>query len=390
MAKKISDLTAISGGVFASGDLFEISVDTGGGYVSRKITGTELLASIPSSGGETLAQTLAIGNDTSGNIINITSGDYISYNHSGFINRIITDPLTTINKTQTLQNKTGTLAHLDDTLESADITITDANRAITLNGSTSADKITIDNGTNDALIVQGDGQVYSYGKGFGSTNTAFGSGVFANTTPANANNTGFGRSVLANLTTGGSNTGIGSEALSALTTGYSNMALGYQALQYITGAKNSNVGVGSTAGRLITAGTNNTGTSDSLFLGFDSRPSGATDSNTIVIGSQSRGNGSNTTTIGTTSTTANYIYGDFNVTDADNFIIGTTTGTKIGTATSQKIGFWNTTPIIQPTTGVAAATFTANTSGIADDTATFDGYTIGQVVKALRNTGLLA
>lgn len=58
--------------------------------------------------------------------------------------------------------------------------------------------------------------------------------------------------------------------------------------------------------------------------------------------------------------------------------------------TADKVGFMGTAPIVQVTTGVAAATFTANTSGIADDTATFDGYTIGQVVKALRNYGLLA
>lgn len=36
------------------------------------------------------------------------------------------------------------------------------------------------------------------------------------------------------------------------------------------------------------------------------------------------------------------------------------------------------------------AALAANTSGIVDDSATFDGYTIGQVVKALRSTGLLA
>lgn len=75
---------------------------------------------------------------------------------------------------------------------------------------------------------------------------------------------------------------------------------------------------------------------------------------------------------------------------ATNVQSDTSTGTKIGTSTSQKFSFWNATPIIQLTTAVAAATFTANTSAIADDTATFDGYTIGQVVKALRNMGILA
>ena len=76
--------------------------------------------------------------------------------------------------------------------------------------------------------------------------------------------------------------------------------------------------------------------------------------------------------------------------EAKDIAFGTATGTKIGTATSQKIGVWNATPIVQPTTAIAAATFVTNTSLIANDTATWDGYTIGQVVKALRNTGLLA
>lgn len=65
-------------------------------------------------------------------------------------------------------------------------------------------------------------------------------------------------------------------------------------------------------------------------------------------------------------------------------------GTKIGTTNSQKIGFWNATPIVQPTTAYTAAGFTANTSDITDDTATWDNYTIGAVVAALRGVGLLA
>jgi len=68
----------------------------------------------------------------------------------------------------------------------------------------------------------------------------------------------------------------------------------------------------------------------------------------------------------------------------------TTTGTRIGASTTQKFAFWNKTPIVQPTTAIAAATFVSNTSGILNDSATFDGYTIGQIVKALRNVGILA
>ena len=73
-----------------------------------------------------------------------------------------------------------------------------------------------------------------------------------------------------------------------------------------------------------------------------------------------------------------------------NITLGTATGTLLGAAANNKLGIWGATPIVQPTTAVAAATFVANTSGIVNDTATFDGYTIGQVVKALRNAGLLA
>ena len=82
--------------------------------------------------------------------------------------------------------------------------------------------------------------------------------------------------------------------------------------------------------------------------------------------------------------------GAFTLSNAVNVVVGTSTGTKIGTATSQKLGFWNTTPVVQQTTASAAATFVANTSLIANDSATFDGYTIGQIVKILRTIGVLA
>jgi len=73
-----------------------------------------------------------------------------------------------------------------------------------------------------------------------------------------------------------------------------------------------------------------------------------------------------------------------------NLRTGTTTGSKIGTNITEKIAFWGSAPIVQPTTSVTASTFVSNTSMILNDSATFDGYTIGQVVKALRNMGLLA
>lgn len=84
------------------------------------------------------------------------------------------------------------------------------------------------------------------------------------------------------------------------------------------------------------------------------------------------------------------LQGDVTISDTRNFILATGTGTKIGTATTQKLAFWNAAPIVQPTTAVAAATRVGGGGTTVTDTDTFDGYTIAQVVKALRNIGLLA
>lgn len=51
------------------------------------------------------------------------------------------------------------------------------------------------------------------------------------------------------------------------------------------------------------------------------------------------------TSIAGTGTVA--LTGALTVTDAVNFAVGSTTGTKIGTATSQKLGFFNATPVVQ-------------------------------------------
>lgn len=37
-----------------------------------------------------------------------------------------------------------------------------------------------------------------------------------------------------------------------------------------------------------------------------------------------------------------------------NIVLGTTTGTKLGTAATQKLGFWGATPVVQPTVAANA------------------------------------
>ncbi len=77
------------------------------------------------------------------------------------------------------------------------------------------------------------------------------------------------------------------------------------------------------------------------------------------------------------------------ITDVD-CVLSATTGTKWATATSQKQSWYNSTPVVQQTTGIAAASFVSNTSGTVNDSATFGGYTIGQIVAALKAYGFLA
>ena len=68
----------------------------------------------------------------------------------------------------------------------------------------------------------------------------------------------------------------------------------------------------------------------------------------------------------------------------------TTTGaTNLASGGGATLGLYGVTPITRPTTGVSAAAFVANTSGISNDSATYGGYTMGQVVQALKNIGAL-
>lgn len=84
------------------------------------------------------------------------------------------------------------------------------------------------------------------------------------------------------------------------------------------------------------------------------------------------------------------------VSDSANFVLGTTTGSKIGTATTQKLAFFNSTPVVQPaTTGAVATTDAGATTAVYVGT-TFTGgsgttpYTVADIVKALKALGLLA
>ncbi|MES2829667.1 MAG: hypothetical protein V4687_16010 [Bacteroidota bacterium] len=82
--------------------------------------------------------------------------------------------------------------------------------------------------------------------------------------------------------------------------------------------------------------------------------------------------------------TGSHYFGDSSI------VAGTATGVKLLTATGQKLGIWGATPITQPNTSVASATFVSNGGTALTSTDTFDGYTLAQIVRLARLIGLAA
>jgi hypothetical protein len=58
--------------------------------------------------------------------------------------------------------------------------------------------------------------------------------------------------------------------------------------------------------------------------------------------------------------------GSVTLTDAMNLIVGSTTGTKVGTSATQKLGFYGATPVVRPTGTPAAATDPATTMALVN------------------------
>jgi len=202
----------------------------------------------------------------------------------------------------------------------------------------------VDGGSNIAMgtssLVANTSGSYNIAIGFeslytnssGYANVALGAGsLYSNTT--GINNTALGVGSLATSTIGGSNVSIGYDSMSLSTEAYFdvavgreslftntdgtyNTALGYQSLYSNTTSNyntavgsfslaanvtgGNNTAVGTNSGAYITGGsTGNTVSNNSVYLGSDTKAFADGDTNEIVIGYNTTGNGSNTTTLGT-------------------------------------------------------------------------------------------
>lgn len=197
----------------------------------------------------------------------------------------------------------------------------------------------------------------------GCCNDAFGQSTLRNNTTGSSN-TGFGNSALYYNTTGSTNAAIGTLSLGSLTSGNNNVGIGPRTLYNIT-TQSNNIAIGVDAGRYISGGGNNTGSSQSIFIGEDTRASAASNTNEMVFGHTAIGQGSNTVTLGNSSITKTFLRGNTMVnTTTDNGVDelqvnGSIQGTGFNQAYTAKTGTYTaatTDYVIDCTTG----TFTVN------------------------------
>ena len=175
------------------------------------------------------------------------------------------------------------------------------------------------NGTYTALSTYGmrvQGIGFGLGGGAVTSNIAIGSGT------------------LINNSTGSNNTGLGYRALQLNSTGIDNTAIGYNAGDKITSGS-KNIFVGSSAGSKIATGTTSNATgANSVLIGYDVRPAADGQTNQIVISGYNGtagtvGLGSNTTLIGSSTTTAARIMGALDLPNATGSTSNTTGALKV-------------------------------------------------------------
>lgn len=103
-----------------------------------------------------------------------------------------------------------------------------------------------------------------------------------------------------------------------------------------------------------------------------------------------------TTTSTTLTSNALDLRGGIGIADAKNINVGSTTGCKIGTATTQKLSLWDATPIVQPSSTGETTGWTSGGGSAATSTDTYTGnvgtkaYTVNDLVKHMKAFGVLA
>ncbi len=146
----------------------------------------------------------------------------------------------------------------------------------------------------------------------------------------------------------------------------------------ITVGEGSNLSLGTVTGTKI-------GTTTTQKLGFFNatpivQPVAATDIKVALVNLGLLASGASPLDLGSAALGS----GTHTLTDGANIVVGSGTGTKIGTATTQKIGFYNATPVIQQTQ--AALTNSVTAGGVTGTIADYSDLTVyANDAAAIRN-----
>ena len=206
-------------------------------------------------------------------------------------------------------------------------------------------------GDNGTVTTQGQNNFF----GFEAGNLTMGSTATNNYEASN--NVGTGTDALLALTIGYQNSAYGNQAGYAITSGYQNNLYGYQSgVSINTGYGNTaqgvyslggattgynNTAIGHQAGRYLSDGTTaNASSNTCVYLGHNSKGSTASRANEIVIGASAVGNGSNTLTLGNTSITANYTYGNCTILFGTSIPAGGTAGSGYKFSSTSNFGIF--------------------------------------------------
>jgi len=125
-------------------------------------------------------------------------------------------------------------------------------------------------------------------------------------------NVAVGEQSLYKQTSGNYNTAIGTSAMNDNQSGNHNAVLGKNAL-YNNTLGSYNIAIGSGAGMVTPGSTPNINSNSCIYIGSNVKSATTADTNQIVIGYDAIGTGSNTTTIGNTSSIDFYLHGNMNL-----------------------------------------------------------------------------
>ena len=178
-----------------------------------------------------------------------------------------------------------------------------------LSNTTGRGNVAVGGGALSANTFPGDNTAIGYlaltSNSGADQNTAVGSFAMTENLTGSANSA-LGMAALNHNTTGGGNTAVGLSALAGNTSGTNNVAMGFRSLGGNT-TGSSNIAIGSGAGQFFSNYNNLTTPGGSIYIGAGTKGYDDNDLNSIVIGTEAIGAGSNKAVIGNSSVTDVYL-----------------------------------------------------------------------------------